>query len=327
MRGDVPFHRSPWRILAPLLATLLAGCASAPPVLPHYLPQNAPPVVLADVPFHAQQRYQCGPAALAMTLGASGIPVQPATLVPKVWIPELKGSLQAEMIATARRYKRVPYVIQPRLTAVLNELDAGHPVLVLLNLGWDFYPIWHYAVVIGYMPQDDAVVLHSGTTRNKVMATRDFLDNWHKADNWGLVLLKPGALPADGSARRYLEAVAGLEQVHTVAAEPAYAAATRRWPDAAAAWLGLGNTRYAQGDYEGAAKAWRTLLKKHPNSVIARNNLAQLMAEQGCKHAALRLLDKALSDASSQFRPALSQTRSQISHMPQAAPNCPARLQ
>src|SRR5699024_5111248 len=129
--------------LALLAALLLAGCAGNPPQLADYLaPDDTAPVVLRDVPFHAQEAYQCGPAALAMWLGPTGIDVAPATLKPKVWIPELKGSLQAEMVATARRYKRVPYIIEPDLPALLAELRGDHPVLVLLNLGWNIYPIW-----------------------------------------------------------------------------------------------------------------------------------------------------------------------------------------
>lgn len=314
------------RLIAAGLLLLLAGCAAAPPVLPAYLPASAAPMVLEAVPFYPQERYQCGPAALAMSLGAAGVDVQPATLVPKVWIPELKGSLQAEIVAAARRYRRVPYIIEPRLSALLAELRAGHPVLVLLNLGWSFYPVWHYAVVIGYRPQRDALVLHSGTTRRKIVAARDFLDNWRKADKWGMVSLRPGALPAADNAQRYLQAVAGLEQVHPAAAEAAYAAAARRWPDAAAAWLGLGNTRYAQGDAAGAARAWRTLIARRPELAIPRNNLAQLLAEQGCIRAAQRQIDAALSAAPKRLRAALQQTRAAIRALSDSARTCPAWL-
>lgn len=308
--------------LTPALLLLLAGCAAGPPLLPRHLPARAAPVLLGSVPFYPQARYQCGPAALAMSLGASGVAVQPQALVPKVWIPGLKGSLQAELIAATRRYGRVPYIIQPQLDALLAELKAGHPVLVMLNLGWDVYPIWHYAVVIGYRPNNDTLVLHSGTTRRKVVATREFLDNWHKADSWGLVSLRPGTLPASGDAQRYLQAVAGLEQYDPAAAEPAYAAATKHWPEAAAAWLGLGNTRYAQGNDAGAATAWRTLLEHQPHAIIARNNLAQLLAEQGCRQAALQTIDKALTQGSDDWRSALQQTRADIRAMPRDGPSC-----
>jgi len=323
----MPVYRHLQRCLgAALLLIMLVGCAAAPPILPDYRPAEASTVKLEQVPFYAQERYQCGPAALAMSLGASGIDVQPDVLVPKVWVPALKGSLQAEMIATARRYGRVPYVIEPRLAALLAELDANHPVLVLLNLGWNFYPIWHYAVVIGYQPEQDKLILHSGTIENQILDTRAFLDDWDKAENWGLVLLAPGSLPAAGDAHRYLDAVAGLEQVQPQAAEPAYAAATRRWPEAEAAWLGLGNTRYAQNDFNGAANAWRALLKRQPQAAVARNNLAQLLAEQGCRNKALAAIDTALTHASAELQAHLRTTRANILALPEPAQACPAEL-
>ena len=68
---------------------------------------------LGSTPFFAQDRYQCGPAALATVLVADGVDVTPDELVSHVYIPERKGSLQAEIIATTRRYDRIPYVIEP----------------------------------------------------------------------------------------------------------------------------------------------------------------------------------------------------------------------
>lgn len=316
----MPLRRPP--VLFCLLL-LLAGCAAQAPLLTAHLSKSAAPVVLDETPFFAQQRYQCGPAALAMSLQASGVSVQPAALVPKVWIPALKGSLQAEIIAATRDYRRVPYVIAPRLDALLAELRAHHPVLVLLNLGWRFYPIWHYAVVIGYLPNADAMLLHSGTDKRKRVDTRDFLDNWNKAERWGVAVLRPDELPAGNDPRRYLRAVAPLEQKGDPrAAERAYAAALTRWPDAVAARLGLGNSRYAQGNLSGAEQAWRGVLRRHPDVVIARNNLAQVLAEQGCVAQAREQIDAALANAPLTLRARLRQTRDQINAMQASGSDC-----
>lgn len=292
-------------------------------MLPAHLPPTAAPVVLTAVPFFPQQRYQCGPAALAMCLQASGVSVRPEALVPRIWIPGLKGTLQAEIIAATRDYRRIPYVIPPRLDALLAALRAGHPVLVLLNLGWDFYPIWHYAVVMGYRPAQDLLLLHSGTTRRKRVDARAFLDNWRKAGRWALVVLRPGVVPVAGNARRYLSAVAGLEQAgHARAAQRAYAAALQRWPHAPAALLGLGNTRYAQGDLAGAEQAYRRLLRQQPHLAVARNNLAQVLAEQGCIAAARVQIKMALAAAPGRLRARLQHTRAQIKALSPGSARC-----
>ena len=51
-----------------------------------------------------QREYQCGPAALATVLAASGVAVTPDDLTARVYIPERRGSLQPEMIAATRAY-------------------------------------------------------------------------------------------------------------------------------------------------------------------------------------------------------------------------------
>lgn len=299
------------------LLFLLAGCASGPPILPEHLPAQAQPVELRATPFHAQQRYQCGPAALAMILQTTDVDVTPADLVSRVYLPKRKGSIQTEMVAAAREYGRLPYLLPPDLDALLTELRGGHPVLVFENLGWELYPAWHYAVVIGYDPKADQIILRSGTTRRKTVATRAFMTKWDKADNWALVLLRPGDLPATDAPKRYLKAAVGFEEKASPAdAQAVYAAAIRRWPQEAPAWLGLGNTLYAQNDLTGAEAAYRSLLHQRPTSAIARNNLAQVLADRGCRSAAQRQIKRAREHAPDELRQTLEATRRAIDAAP-----------
>src|SRR5690606_32243644 len=128
-------------ILLPVLA--LGGCASAPQssnLRAAPPPDLDEPFLIQAMPFFAQDRYQCGPAALATMLGAAGVDVTPEQLVPLVYVPQRKGSFQVEMLAAARRFGRLAYPLEPRLDALLREVRGGHPVLVLQNLGLDWYP-------------------------------------------------------------------------------------------------------------------------------------------------------------------------------------------
>lgn len=45
--------------------------------------------------------------------------------------------------AAARRHGAVAYVLPDRLDALLEEITAGHPVVVLQNLGLQWIPSWH----------------------------------------------------------------------------------------------------------------------------------------------------------------------------------------
>ncbi len=304
-------------VLAAVL--FLAGCAGAPPVLAPHLPVEArgTTVELDATPFFPQTVHQCGPAALATVLASSGVDITPEALVSRVYLPDRHGSLQAELVAATRSYARLPYIIEPDLSALLTELQAAHPVLVLQNLGVSFYPVWHYAVVIGYLPGEDAVILRSGVTRRVVMPAARFLRTWQLAGDWGLIVLRPGELPAHPGPVAYLKAAADLESVgQTQAAARAYAAAVSRWPDNATAWLGLGNTRYRSGNLKEAERSYRRAVQADPGYLAAWNNLAEVLAQRGCFHAAITTLDGALSrprtGADTTLRRLLEQTRSEI---------------
>jgi hypothetical protein len=39
----------------------------------------------------------------------------------------------------------------------VDQLEAGRPVLVLQNLALKLWPQWHYAVVVGYLPEHQAI--------------------------------------------------------------------------------------------------------------------------------------------------------------------------
>ncbi|HUG04491.1 MAG TPA: hypothetical protein VML92_08685, partial [Steroidobacteraceae bacterium] len=79
-------------------------------------------VELAGTPFFPQDEYQCGPAALATVLRASGVATLPDDLKPQVYVPGRRGSLQAELIGAARRHGRLPYVMPSQGQELVAEL-------------------------------------------------------------------------------------------------------------------------------------------------------------------------------------------------------------
>jgi hypothetical protein len=228
----------------------------------------------AHVPFFPQDEYQCGPAALATVLATAGANVAVDALVPQVYLPARGGSLQAEMLATARRHGRLTVVLPPRLDAVLAEVAAGRPVVVLQNLSLPALPRWHYAVVIGFDLADGHVVLRSGSTSRLVLPLSVFERTWARSGHWAMVVTVPGDLPASPDSAALLAAAAALERVEARAAGPAYEALTVRDPGLYGAWFGLGNVRYASGDTTAALRAFERATQLDPAAADAWNNLA-----------------------------------------------------
>jgi len=280
-----------------LLLALLSGCATQTQSLlskpSPTLPRRAE---LTATPFFPQERYQCGPAALATTLQSAGIAVTPEALVPQVYVPQREGSLAPEMLAAGRRNGAFSMTIPPTLDALTTEIAAGNPVVVLQNLSLPWFPMWHYAVVIGYDLDQAQIVLRSGTTERMTMPLSTFEHTWSRSDYWGMVALPPGRLPATAKESAAVDALVAYEKnAGPERARPSYQAALRRWPHNLTLQLGAGNTAYAAGDRVAATAAYRHATEDHPDSAAAFNNLATVLSELGQLAAAHRAAETAIA--------------------------------
>ena len=277
------------RLLASLLAVVaLSGCASAPP-----WPDSVESVkngarLVSDTPFFPQERYQCGPAALATMLASQGIDVTPDELVPQVYLPEREGSLKVELVSAARRYGLLVYPLQAQdLTDIIAEVDVGHPVLVMQNLGFEWFPQWHFAVVVGYDSQADELILHTDTRRANRQPRTVFYRTWSRAGHWSAVMLRPNEFPATASPLPFLEAANDLEVTGQLSeAFQAYQAAAAQWPEQSAAWLGAGNAAYAMERWHEAASYYQQTVQRFPRLGPGWNNFAHALAQNGCATAA-----------------------------------------
>ena len=242
---------------------------------------------MPGVPFFPQQQYYCGPAALAMVLAWSGLPVNQADLVPVVYTPGRQGTLQEDIVAAARRFGRLA-VPTGDLRALLGEIAAGHPVLVFQNLGLDWYPVWHYAVAVGYDLKQGDLILHSGEESEDRLSLRTFELTWARGGHWALTVLPADRLPATADPQALLAAAVGLERAGRVPeAATAYTSIAGRWPDDFAAWFGLANAHYQQGFYTEAVQDYRRALALDPKAPQAWNNLAYALKGQGRRQEAI----------------------------------------
>lgn len=319
------------RLLAAGSVLLLAACASRPPLLPSQAPTLDAPIELQATPFHPQRDYQCGPAALATVLNVSGVPTQADDLVGQVYVPAKKGSLQVEMLAATRRARRIPYPVAPSLAALLAEIEGGRPVLVMQNLGLQALPVWHYAVVIGMDPGTDSLVLRSGTERRRVVGAHDFLRSWRLAGHWGVVVLRPGELPADPQPSRLLEATALAEPLLSVQDRlRAYRVLVERWPSDTTARFGYALALHADGQLERSLTMYRQIIADQPRHAAALNNLAEVLADQGCTTQSIatarRALEVARADQPTLVDP-ITATLERLQALPAGGAECAAREQ
>jgi len=298
-----------------ICAFLLSGCASLVPQtvelrdagLPAGLPAS---VELAQVPFFPQDEYQCGPAALATVLANAGVKVAPQDLVAQVYLPARQGSLQVEMLAAARRNGLVSYQLAPNHEALLRELAAGTPVIVLQNLG--FVDGWHYAVAVGYDFERGELILRSGETERRVMrfAAHEFF--WRRGDYWAMVALPPGRIPVTAQEDRWLGAVIAFERLNAPEKNRmAFSAFLARWPENLGAAIGLANAHHAAGELGEAEAVLREAARRDPQSAVVLNNLAQTLLDLGQNDEALKIIERAAA-AGGPFSSEVNKTREAI---------------
>ncbi len=317
MSGRARIARSGARVAGALLLALAAGCAQLVPQTialrtgwPAGVPQS---VELAGVPFFPQDEYQCGPAALATVLAHSGVAITPEPLVGEVYLPARHGSLQAEMLAAPRRHGRIAYPLAPRYGDLLREVAAGTPVVVLQEIGYlPLIPTWHYAVVNGFDYPSGTVWLRSGTERRRAMPFTAFERTWMKSGYWAMVVSEPDRIPVTATEQAWLAAV--LAFARSEQGDPltrAYAAAVKRWPDSLPAAVGLANQHHARGAIDESVAVLRAARRRHPQSVVVANNLAQALSDLGRQHEALALIEQ-VADPANPFAAEVRATRALI---------------
>lgn len=279
---------------------LLGGCALLLPQSTALRDQwpagTAERVDLDAVPFFPQRDYECGPASLATVMAFAGIAVTPDDLVPKVYLPERRGSLQVEMLAAPRASGLVSWKLAPRLDDLLREVAAGAPVIVLQDYGVWPLPYWHYAVVVGFDRERRTLVLRSGEKRRLEVPFSVFEYTWKESGYWAMAVVPAGRVAVTAGEDAWLAATAAMERVAARAdARKAYDALVQRWPDNLIGAVALANIDHAAGHLAAAESVLRAAVLRHPGSALALNNLAQVVSDSDRPAEALGLIDQAIA--------------------------------
>ncbi len=266
------------RVLLALAATcLLAGCAldldGATAASSNGQPER---VRISGVPFNPQKGFRCGPAAMASMLGWAGAAVTPDALEGRFYGAD---NPRTTMIDIARRYGRFAYPIRGE-ESMAAELVAGHPVLILENLGVASEPLWNCVVAVGYDDDGSKILIHGGDEAGHAISLRLLERLWSDADDWGLVVLRAGDMPATATESGMIDGARGL----AAAGRPweavlAWDTALSRWPNNVDALMGLGGSLYLLGDLRGAADSYRAAAALASDPAPALSALNQVVAE------------------------------------------------
>jgi ABC-type bacteriocin/lantibiotic exporter with double-glycine peptidase domain len=146
------------------------------------------PLYVEGVPFYPQKEYQCGPASLAAVLNYWGQNVTPEEIAQAIYLPRLKGSLNIDLWRYAAAQGFDARMKEGSLEELQVHLARNQPVIAFLNLGFSFFPVGHFLVVVGLDPDQQAVIAYSGAEKNKRIPFREFLSDWKKTQYWYLII-------------------------------------------------------------------------------------------------------------------------------------------
>ncbi len=99
----------------------------------------------------------------------------------------------------------VAYQLAPRFLDMLREVNAGFPVIVLMDFGVWPVSIWHYAVVVGYDMQTSDVILRSGEKSRLLMPYGVLEYIWKESNYWAIVTAPPGRSRSTATEPLYSE--------------------------------------------------------------------------------------------------------------------------
>ncbi len=286
-------------LLASSALIILSGCTPKEPLLSGKYDSSSN----IKVPFVSPRSDLCASTSIEMISSywqsrTSYIPrLSRHELDGRTLIPEKGGTLQVELVATARANGLLVYPLNPTFNALFYELEKQHPVIVLVNRGYSWYPLWHYAPVTGYDREKQTILMHFSDRPNEALPIATFAALWKRSGNWGVVLLPPGYLPVSASSKTFLRSAYELEKIGMMDdAIIAYQSALLRWPEDIDILFALANAYYHSHQLRDAEQCYRKLLSLEPGHPLALNNLADLLCRTDRSNEALRLLEKAVTD-------------------------------
>ena len=152
------------------------------------MPESRYNRISCDIPFYAQEAYQCGPASLAGVMNYWKIDVTPDDIVKEIYSRSAKGTLNIDMVIYPQKKGLLAEQYSGNMKDLKKNIDSGYPLIVLVDYGFWVYQANHFMVVVGY--NEDGVIVNSGKDKSKFIPEEDFIKTWEKTKFWTLLIKK-----------------------------------------------------------------------------------------------------------------------------------------
>jgi TolA-binding protein len=256
------------------LGLLLSGCVT---FAPRSTPASSTAQVIPNVPLQKWGVESCGAGSLSTVLQHYG-----DTTSLQTWddtLPKTRGGvLSIDMLVAARKHGFDAQLVTGTPDAVESELAAGRPVILMLrvvdSVGKKF-DFFHYVVVDGIDRDRGLIRTQWGDQQGRWTTFAKLEKPWAGGGHAAILIH-----PRDEMADQLRAAVVLEEKGDYAAAAKSYRDLLSRHPDSALLWTNLGNADVQLGKRAEAEIDFHKALDADPAARDAMNNLAWLLYQQ-----------------------------------------------
>lgn len=140
--------------------------------------------IIENVPFYPQEAYQCGTASLAGVMSYWDIKSTPEEIAKEIYSESARGTLNVDMIIYPQGKGLIAEQYSGGMDDLKKNIDAGYPLIVLVDYGFWVLQSNHFMVIVGY--NEHGVIVNSGKDKGKFISGKDFIKAWEKTKFWTL---------------------------------------------------------------------------------------------------------------------------------------------
>jgi hypothetical protein len=251
-------------------------------------------IVLDGVPCIRQTKNQCGPAALEMVMGFWLESLDSEEIAARVFNEEAGTTSVQSMggfLPPPGYWTSAGYFDGPGL---INRLESGLPIIVLLERTRPNFFGGHYYVVHGVDRTRELLFLSSGAKCDQLMSWPYFEYLWERTGHWLMFVcpLNAGVENWELSAGEHVDRGWHFERNGMPAmAELDYFQALALDPGLVQARINAGNLLMSQERWSEAESLFREGLSLRPGQPQLLNNLAWVLGEEGSIQQGLEIAD------------------------------------
>jgi ABC-type bacteriocin/lantibiotic exporter with double-glycine peptidase domain len=178
--------------MVPLVVSLVlaAGLVNSGPVCSHWGLEPAPPAAhrVEGVALMEARSNWCGPEALAAVLKFHGEEVAPETIAAHVYLPELKGTLNLDLLLYSRKRGFQAWAGEGTSGDVRAHVAQDLPVIAMVRRGNPLASRNHFVIIHGYDMEAGIWWIDDGDGEAERWSTADFEREWASAGRWMLAV-------------------------------------------------------------------------------------------------------------------------------------------